>query len=330
MFDFGYGLAKRLKAAGVIGINRRNAVYMLPYNRRSLYPLVDDKVRTKELARAAGVAIPELYGLVEIQQQVAGVGALVAGREDFVVKPAQGSGGEGIVVVTGRSGRHYRLADGSTMDEHDLAFHVSNILSGTYSLGGQSDRALLEYRVRFDPVFEMISFRGVPDVRIIVFLGVPVMAMVRLPTRLSGGKANLHQGAIGAGIDIATGRTLTAVWRNAVVSEHPDTLNPVSGVEIPNWPRLLDIAARSWEMTGLGYQGIDIVLDRDLGPLVLELNARPGLNIQIANREGLAPRLEAVERNRDRLKTVEDRIAYAVENFRSNPGVPPSSAPSAG
>lgn len=317
MFDFGLGLARRLRTAGVMGINHRNALYLLPYNRRRDYPLVDDKVLTKELARKAGVATPQLYGLVEIQQQVGGIGALVAPLEDFVVKPAQGSGGEGIVVVTGRSGTHFRLADGALMSPDELAFHVSNILSGVYSLGGQPDKAILEYRVRFDPVFEKIAYRGVPDIRIIVFLGVPVMAMVRLPTRLSGGKANLHQGAIGAGIDIATGRTLTAVWHNSVVAEHPDTLNPVSAVEIPTWPRLLDIAARSYEMTGLGYQGIDIVLDRDLGPLVLELNARPGLNIQIANREGLAHRLEAVERNRDRLKAVEQRIAFAVENFAS-------------
>ncbi|MGB0631818.1 MAG: alpha-L-glutamate ligase-like protein [Alphaproteobacteria bacterium] len=312
-----FGLAKRLKEAGVLGINHRNAVYLLPYNERRNYPLVDDKVLTKDLAIKAGAAVPDLYGLVEIQQQVAGAPDIVKDVEDFVVKPAQGSQGEGIIVVTGRSAGMYRLANGTLMDDNELRFHVSNILSGIYSLGGQSDKAIFEYRVKFDPVFEKIAYRGVPDVRIIVFLGVPVMAMVRLPTRMSGGKANLHQGAIGAGIDIPTGQTLTAVWKNAVVSEHPDTLNPVSGVQIPNWDKLLDIAARSYEMTDLGYQGIDLVLDADRGPLILELNARPGLNIQIANREGLAHRLEAVVANRDALKEVDDRIAFAKENFGS-------------
>ena len=145
----------------------------------------------------------------------------------------------------------------------------------------------------------------------------PIERGVRLPTRMSGGKANLHQGAIGAGIDMATGETLTAVWKNSVVTEHPDTQNPVSGVRIPNWRRLLEIAARSWEMTHLGYQGIDLVLDADRGPLILELNARPGLNIQIANREGLAHRLRAVEANKDALKTVDERICFAVANFGS-------------
>jgi alpha-L-glutamate ligase-like protein len=259
--------------------------------------------------------VPELYGVIEIQRQVRELPRLLAKHWDFVVKPARGSQGDGIVVVTGRSRSLYRVADGSFLDEAEMCFHVSNILSGIYSLGGQPDKALIEYRVNFDPVFEPITHRGVPDVRVIVFLGVPVMAMVRLPTRRSGGKANLHQGAIGAGVDIATGTTLTAVSGSAIVAEHPDTGNPVAGVRIPRWETLLEIAARSYELTGLGYQGIDIVLDRDRGPLVLELNARPGLAIQIANRAGLKPRLEAVERDRAKLATVASRVAFARERF---------------
>jgi alpha-L-glutamate ligase-like protein len=307
--------ARRLRAAGVVGINERNAYYTLPHNPRDRYPLVDDKVLTKELAARAGVAVPELYGVIEIQRQVRELPRLLAGHRDFVIKPARGSQGDGIVVVTARSRALYRAADGSLYDGEELAFHVSNIISGIYSLGGQADKALIEYRVLFDPVFEAVTYRGVPDIRIIVFLGVPVMAMVRLPTRLSGGKANLHQGAIGAGVDMATGTTLTAVWRNAIVSEHPDTGNPVSGVRIPRWETLLELAARSFELTGLGYQGIDIVLDRDKGPMILELNARPGLAIQIANQAGIRPRLEAVERHRADLRSMAERVAFAKERF---------------
>jgi alpha-L-glutamate ligase-like protein len=300
---------------GVLGINRRNAQYMLPYNPRSAYPLVDDKTLTKELALKAGVAVPALYGVIDIQQQVRTLPRLLARYTDFVVKPARGSQGDGILVVTGRAHDGYVCADGSHLDEHDMGFHVSNILSGIYSLGGQADKALIEYRVHFDPVFEAVTYRGVPDVRIIVFRGVPVMAMVRLPTRVSGGKANLHQGAVGTGVDMATGTTLTAVCRGAIVTEHPDTGNPVSGIQIPHWDTLIDLAARSFELTGLGYQGIDIVLDRDQGPLMLELNARPGLAIQIANQAGLHPRIEKVERALPQLRAVAERIAFARQHF---------------
>lgn len=310
-----FGTAARLRANGVMGINERNADYTLPCNPRDRYPLVDDKVLTKELAARAGVAVPPTYGVIEIQRQVRDLPRLLEPYRDFVVKPARGSQGDGIVVVTGRSRSLYRVADGSSLDDEELCFHVSNILSGIYSLGGQTDKALIEYRVNFDPVFEAITYRGVPDVRIIVFLGVPVMAMVRLPTRLSGGKANLHQGAIGTGVDMATGRTLSAVWRSAVVTEHPDTGNHVAGVPIPQWDTLLELGARSYELTGLGYQGIDIVLDRDRGPLLLELNARPGLAIQIANQAGLRTRLEAVTRHRHELNAIADRVAFTKERF---------------
>jgi len=163
-----------------------------------------------------------------------------------------------------------------------------------------------------------VTFRGVPDLRIIVFLGVPVMAMVRLPTRRSGGRANLHQGAIGAGIDISSGRTMTAVLGSGIVGAHPDTAEPVSGIAIPHWDRVLDVSARCWELTGLGYQGVDMVLDRKLGPMLLELNARPGLAIQLANRTGLRHRLDAVLRDRASLGSPEARVAYAREHF----GVP--------
>jgi len=307
--------AALLERKGVLGINRRNAEYMLPSNPRHCYPLVDDKTLTKQLAAKAGVAVPELYGVIEIQRQVRALPRLLRKYQDFVVKPARGSQGDGIIVVTGRTRTRYRAADGSLLDDHDICFHVSNILSGVYSLGGQADRAMIEYRVNFDPVFEAITYRGVPDVRIIVYRGVPVMAMVRLPTRLSGGKANLHQGAIGTGVDMATGTTLTAVWRNEIVAEHPDTGNPVSGMQIPHWDTLIELAARSYELTGLGYQGIDIVLDRDKGPLILELNARPGLAIQIANRAGLRTRLEIVERDLPTLRSLADRVAFARERF---------------
>lgn len=306
---------KELFQAGVVGLNLRNAEYTSRYNARALYPLVDDKLRTKKLAEEAGIAVPELYGAIEVPYQIRSFEALVREHDDYVVKPSCGSGGVGILVICGRTKKLYRRSDGLLVSEEEVKHHILNILSGMYSLGGQPDKALIEYRVKFDPVFEAISYLGVPDVRIIVFLGVPVMAMVRLPTRLSGGRANLHQGAVGAGVDLATGNTLSAVWRNDVVEEHPDTGNRVSGVKIPGWQALLKLAARCYELTGLGYQGVDIVLDRDKGPMILELNARPGLAIQIANRCGLEPRLRIVERWYRDLKSPEARAEFAQRHF---------------
>ncbi|MBA3564195.1 MAG: alpha-L-glutamate ligase-like protein [Gammaproteobacteria bacterium] len=312
-----FDLRCRLRQQGVLGINQRNADFVLRYNARRLYPLVDDKLKTKQLAIEAGMAVPELYGVIETQHQIRDLPKIVGERTDFVIKPAHGSGGDGIMVITGRRKNRYRRVNGLLIDEDELEHHISNTINGQYSLGGVPDRAMIEYRVQFDPLFEAISYLGVPDIRVIVFQGYPVMSMVRLPTRQSDGKANLHQGAIGVGIDIARGETLRGVWGNEIISEHPDTLHPISGVAIPNWPLILELAAGCYEMTGLGYIGVDIVLDRDLGPLILELNARPGLNIQIANAIGIHHRLKLVERDGDPRAPVAQRIAFAVGHFET-------------
>jgi len=140
-----------------------------------------------------------------------------------------------------------------------------------------------------------LSYQGVPDIRVLVYRGVPVMAMLRLPTQLSDGRANLHQGAVGVGIALATGHTTFAVCKDRRVSEHPDYGTPLGGLVIPGWDNLMELAARCYEVAPLGYLGVDIVLDAELGPLVLELNARPGLAIQIANGEGLKHRLDRVD-----------------------------------
>jgi alpha-L-glutamate ligase-like protein len=310
-----FGIAKKLAQLGILGINGRNAYYTLGHNQRRYYPLVDDKIRTKELCLQAGIPVPELYGVVETEHQVRLLPDMLAERHDFVVKPAHGSGGDGILVIVGRTAAAWRTAGGLIVDWDELNHHVFSILSGLYSLGGQTDKALVESRVQFDPIFDEITYQGVPDVRIIVFLGVPVMAMLRLPTRLSAGKANLHQGAIGVGIDLATGTTLQAVGRQGIVTTHPDTGNPIHGLAIPHWEQLLDIAARSFEMTQLGYLGVDLVLDQNLGPMVLEFNARPGLAIQMANHAGLKPRLRLVEWHRQELSSVEERLAFARDRF---------------
>jgi len=290
------GTWKKLQARGVLGLNRRNGDYIARYNPRRLYPLVDDKVLTKELAVEADIAVPALYRVFSEQHQIHELDELAAEYPSFVVKPAHGAGGNGIVVVTGQRNGRFQLPSGRLIDEDALAHHISGALSGLYSLGGQRDRVLIEYCVQSDPIFDSVAYAGVPDIRLIVLMGYPVMAMSRFPTRLSEGKANLHQGAVGAGIDLATGITTGGVLGTDQIEEHPDTGHPIRGLQVPHWETILSLSARAFEITGLGYIGVDIILDRELGPLVLELNARPGMNIQIANDAGLLARLETIER----------------------------------
>ena len=312
------GPAAALRKAGVLGLNERNADYIMRFNQRRFYPRVDDKVLTKRLALEAGMAVPDLYGVIEHQGDIRNFSGLVDSLESFVVKPAQGSGGDGIIVITGRSTRKrdsFRQASGVLITADEIEYHLSAIVGGQFSLSGGRDTAIIEYCVKFDPVFADVSYQGVPDVRVIVYRGYPAMAMVRLPTRASDGKANLHQGAVGAGIDIGTGCTINGVLGNSPVDEHPDTGALVAGLTIPSWDEILESSARGYEVTELGYLGVDMVIDEDKGPLILEMNARPGLNIQIANGCGLKERLTLIDRLHDAGATPSMRAAFARKHF---------------
>ncbi len=285
-----------LREKGILGMNQRNADFIMPYNKRSNYPLVDDKRATKRLAIAHGIPVPKLYGTIELEKQTHDFETIVADQNQFVIKPANGSGGNGILVIAGKNPTGlYRKSNDALIDREEIQYHLSNILSGMYSLGGAADSAIIEYRVQFDKVFQTISYRGVPDIRTIVFRGIPVMAMLRLPTRKSDGRANLHQGAVGAGVNIHTGQTTFGVCQNEIVETHPDTGAYIKGVTIPHWNQILEMASKCHEIAGLDYLGVDIVLDKKKGPLMLELNARPGLSIQLCNDHGLLPRLNKVK-----------------------------------
>lgn len=310
-------LFRRLKNHGILSINQRNTDFVLRYNPRKLFPLVDDKLKTKKLAIEAGIAVPPLYEIIETERQIKKLDKLLSSYTDFVVKPARGSGGDGILVFKDKVYGRYRQINGRLTTSQELSYHLSCLLSGAYSLGGASDYAIIEKRVVVDSVFAEVSYEGIPDIRIISLLGYPAMAMVRLPTRLSGGKANLHQGAIGVGIDLATGKTLGGVFHNDMIDYHPDTLNPIIDIEVPYWNEILEIASNCYELTGLGYLGVDIVLDKDHGPLMLELNARPGLNIQIANREGGLKRYRCIEERHQQYpnESVAEKIAFSRSTF---------------
>lgn len=306
-----------LRDLGILGMNARNIGFIGRYNQRANYRLADDKLQTKSAALARGIPVPELYGTVEYQFQVKDMLNTLKGRDSFVIKPAQGSGGKGILVIVGREGDHFIKSSGALIDEREVRRHSSNILAGLHSLGGRNDCAMIEALIDFDPVLKDYSFEGVPDIRVIVFRGVPVMAMIRCATHSSDGKANLHQGAVGVGIDIGSGQSICAVQHDRIVSRHPDTGIVFNQLKIPHWQQVLELAASCASMTGLDYLGADIVLDRQSGPMLLELNARPGLAIQVANQVGLRHRLAAATKIAELTDNQAEKISLARQQFSS-------------
>lgn len=304
-----------LNRRGMLNMNRRNVSYIARYNERSAYPLVDNKLKTKLVAAEYDVSTPKLRQVVSQQHEISHFRERVEDLEGFAIKPAKGSGGKGIMVITGRKDDRFVKASGATVSLGSLERHLSNILAGLYSLGGAPDVAIVEDLIQCSSTLTDYSFQGVPDIRIVVFRGYPVMAMLRLATRASDGKANLHQGAIGVGIDIATGQSLNAVQFNRPVSHHPDTGLALEHIHVQDWHTMLVMASRCYEATGLGYMGADLVLDQNNGPTLLELNARPGLAIQMANGKGLLPRLKYIESLKRTHLTPEARVEYAMSVF---------------
>ncbi|MEP4079299.1 alpha-L-glutamate ligase-like protein [Haloferula sp.] len=308
---------RELREMGVVGINMRNARFVLPNNPRNLYELVDNKIRTKEIAEELEIAVPETYGIVRNPYDMSNLDKMLGDHESFVIKPARGSGGKGVLVITGKEDGLYLKPSGTSFTLDEIKHYISNILAGLFSLGGRRDVALIEYRVTPSKILTDISFQGAPDIRLVMLHGYPVMIMLRAATRESDGRSNLHQGALGVGVDIATGTTIRAIHHGKPVTAHPDLKVPLIGIKLPEWEKILDIAVTCHEMTGLGYLGVDIMIDEEKGPLMIEVNARPGLAIQMANGVGLLDRLEpALERSiRFKGDSREEKIAFSKKNF---------------
>jgi alpha-L-glutamate ligase-like protein len=306
----------KLTDLGVLGMNRRNIAYISRYNNRRLFPLVDDKLKTKQLAMEHGILTPTLLAVIDNQHDISTLEHRLPSLPSFCLKPAKGSGGKGILVVKCAADGRLLRVNGQALGLADIQRHASNILAGLFSLGGAPDVAVMESLVQVDPVFHRFSYEGVPDLRIIVFRGFPVMAMVRLSCAASKGKANLHQGAVGVGIDIGSGKAVRAVMRDKPIVQHPDTGKNLLNLQIPQWQELLELACQCYDMTGLGYLGVDLIVDRERGPMLLELNARPGLSIQMANGCGLLPRLQKIESIvEDAKMPVAERVAYSRRHF---------------
>ena len=312
-----------LENLGILGINTRVGRYILRHNKRENYPLVDDKVKTAQRAEAWGIAMPENYMIVENYGSLKNLHLKILNYDSFVIKPANGSQGNGIIVIkeiikeekNGVTRVLCRRSNDKLMDIEEVKHHISGILSGLYSLSGQSDTAIIQSKIDKHPIFDNYSYGGIPDIRVIVFEGYPVMSMVRLPTKSSDGRANLHQGAIGAGINLADGSTNNAVIKNQVIDVHPDTGHKLVGLKLPFWREILELAAQCYDMVELGYLGADIVLTPDRGPILLELNARPGLGIQIANLAGLVPRLEKIRLEAPKNLLAKERVDFSMKNF---------------
>lgn len=270
-----------------LGINRRNSVIARRNPRRAIAD-AKDKVLTKHRLTAGGIPVPET--LCEIHDR-RGLRRFddAALPDRWVVKPSRGSGGRGVIVVIGALRSQGSWATpGRVLTSKELRRHIAGIVSGDHSTG-HDDVALFEPLLQSHPDIALLTSAGLPDIRIVCDGPTPLLAMARIPTVASGGRGNLHQGGIGAAIDLADGRITRAVHQRRPITSHPDTNRRLVDTMLPRWDEVVDIARRCGPATGLGYLGVDIVIDAARGPVVLEVNSHPGLEIQNITESPLRP-----------------------------------------
>lgn len=306
-----------MKISDILGRNARTFLYSYPYNGRRGKAIAASKLATKKALTKANVPTPLLLAKFTSPSSIEKFDWKSL-PSSFALKPSRGLGGEGIIVVKKRSKdkEGWITTQKERVSIDDLKLHILDILEGAYSMGNVPDVAFIEEFVGRHKAFRKYAYRGTPDIRVIVFNKVPVMAMLRLPTKESGGRANLHQGAIAVGIDMATGITTKAYWHGHYIHRKPGTKRKLNGIKIPSWTKILETAVACQEATGLGYLGVDIVLHPEKGPMVLEVNSQPGLSIQLANGAGLKKRLERVEDLR--VRDIEHGVKIAKALFMSS------------
>lgn len=304
------------KSRELLGMNARNLKYIRPYNRKRGREIADNKLLCKRILKKNNLPAPALIAKIKNLEDLEKFDWNTL-PNSFALKPNRGFGGEGILVVYGKKkngSETWIKADGSSVTLEDIKNHVRNILDGSFSLSNTPDVAFFEERLKLLKLFKPYAYKGIPDIRVIVFNHVPVMAMLRLPTRASNGKANLQQGAIGVGIDLATGTTTSAILGKGHLIEYvPGTRLILSGLKIPYWKDILNMSVASQQISGLGFLGADIAIDRERGPVILELNSRPGLSIQLANLSGLKGRLNRIAGLK--IKTAERGVRVGMNLF---------------
>ena len=284
------------KARDLLGMNARNQLYTA-LNSPMAKRYGTSKYATKILLEDQHIPTAKLYGVLGTMEDVNEF-PWETMEKNFVIKPSNGNAGKGVAIFRTQEvdKLHWRNTMGRKWSLEDIKLHCADILEGIYSTYGQNPSIIVEERVPIHTKFQKYAYKGTPDVRVIVFNHVPVMSMLRLPTRQSEGRANLHQGALAAGIDLFSGTTNFAITGDGQPIQFiPDTEKKLSGIQIPEWKQVLEIAVKAADAANLIFCGVDLFVHEEKGPLVVELNANPGLSIQLANHSGLRRRLERVQ-----------------------------------
>lgn len=267
------------RVARPLGMNLRNFLIrnVNPFDALSL---AKDKAQTKDMLHKNGFLVPKTYLRIDDFNQIDALKNIK--ESEFVVKPNRGLGGIGIIVFK-KQGELYFDPASKPYTFEEIKIHIRKILDGEFSSAAEGDSALIEERIYPSKKLKFKDAIGLPDVRIFCVNYEPMMAMIRYSTAQSRGKANLSSGAIGMAIDMASGAITNVRSKKEKREFKPEDFNIPVNFTVPKWEEMKAAAKKACGLAGLKICGADIILDHQDRVMILELNGRPGLEIQNIN-----------------------------------------------
>ena len=274
--------------------NARNLDFIWKYNTNEAKELADSKLKTKDFLSKKWISVSESIFVIKNHKELEETD-LNTFETPFVVKPNAGYWWKWILIIDKKdSENNFITNDWQIFNYDELNQHLNDILDGFYSLSWSRDKVIFERKIEIDHSVDLLWKYWLPDIRVIVFNSVPVLAMLRVPTANSKWKANLHAWACWVWIDIWSWR-LTYITQFKKLIKSIPWIWDVRWIELPHWDEILSLAVKTQQVSNIWYIWCDIVLDDKVWPMILEVNIRPWLEVQVANRVPLLARLEKVK-----------------------------------
>ncbi len=313
---------------GILWLNKRNINYIKKRNPKKQIRLANSKYHTKKFLAERGIPVPQTLWVIKNRKKLFQYNFNKFKTENFVVKPNQWSKWRWIFIIKklkereanntlkGQWSRHkwlkkrreiiysYKeelfnnqlfIVNKKKLSDRWLKQQLVSIIDGQYSIGSKNDVILIEELVKPSKEFLPFCEHGLADIRIICFNLVPIAAMLRMPTKKSGGKANLAQWGIGFGVDISSGKIVSMKNKKRIHYESfPEEFTSFFHKKINNRDDMLLYSSSIQYFTNIGFIGLDRVLTPQW-PKILEINARAWIEIQNITLKPLESILSKIE-----------------------------------
>lgn len=188
----------------------------------------------------------------------------------------------------------YQIGD-IILTDREFRRRLLDIVDGKFSLTSWGDKIIIEEKLVAGELFKEFCEFWLADIRVIVFNLVPVATMIRVPTKDSGGKANLAQWGIGLGIEVGSGKITSLLYKEKIYKKKfPKKFAHFQGKKIPYRNDILFLSSKVQYFVNLWYLALDRVITNE-GPKLLEINARAGLEVQKVSNTKLQKVLDKIE-----------------------------------